>query len=251
MLENQLQALCAIWRDQELRGLMKDSVFSLMKLVFFKDAGSGADALRSIAQFHTPTILYWDKMWRYTNGVFRDSTDQIKLAEKFNPDDPEYKAFVKKQMNLINEMNDDKKIDFFAMLTRSFLYTEMDKQLYSKLARFLAMCTPEELEFLRDMRYDDRIANSMMAYSVYQYGLLVPEYSGGYEPGFVLSDFGKSLKQNALNFDDGIGNQKRIVSYDAMIPMELNRFASEEDIDRLYQNQVALEGSVGPRYPWD
>lgn len=170
LLENQIGALGAIWRDPESCRLLRDSVFSLMKMVLFGDAGSGADALRSIAQFHTPTVLYWDKMWRYTNGVFRDPVDQVKLAEKFYCDDPQYKAFVKRQMNLINEINDDEKIDYFAMLTRSFLCTEMDEQLYLKLARFLTMCTPGELRFLRDVRYADRIHNSMMAYSVYEYG---------------------------------------------------------------------------------
>lgn len=45
-------------------------------------------------------------------------------------------------MNLINEINDDQKIDYFAALTRSFLYTGMDEVLYLKLAKFLTLCTP-------------------------------------------------------------------------------------------------------------
>ena len=67
----------------------------------------------------------------------------------------------------------------------------------------------------------------------------------------MLSDFGKSLKQNALNFDDGNGGEKRLVTYDAMIPTELARDASEEDIDRLFQNQESLEKSLARRQPWE
>ena len=166
MLEEQIQALGAIWRDQKSRELLQDSALSLMKLVFFGDIGSGADALRAFLEFNTPTVLYWDKMWRYTNGVIRDPADQVKLAEKFYHDEPKYKEFVKRQMSLINEINDDKKIDYFAMLTRCFLYTEMDEHLYLKLAKFLSMCTPGELVFLRDLRYDDRIENSMLTANV-------------------------------------------------------------------------------------
>ena len=251
MLEEQIQALGAIWRDQKSRELLQDSALSLMKLVFFGDIGSGADALRAFLEFNTPTVLYWDKMWRYTNGVIRDPADQVKLAEKFYHDEPKYKEFVKRQMSLINEINDDKKIDYFAMLTRCFLYTEMDEHLYLKLAKFLSMCTPGELVFLRDLRYDDRIENSMLAYSLYQYGLLKQAYLDDGTPGFVLSDFGKALKQDSLNFDEGIGSEKRLVSYDAMIRTELVRVASEEDIDMLFQNQEAMEKSMLPRYPWE
>ena len=252
MLEGQIQALGAIWKDPESRELMKDGVFSLMKLVLFQDLGSGADALRTIVRFHTPTVLYWDKMWRYMNGVFRDPADQIKLAEKFYPDDPQYETFVKRQMNLINEMNDDQKIDYFAMLTRSFLYTEMDEHLYLKLAKFLSMCTPGELRFIRDVRYEDKVGNSMMAASVYQYGLLMVEYQQDGTPLFVLSDFGKALKQNSLNFDDGIKGQKRIVSYDSMTPAELQGIATSEDIDKLFQNQeLILDGGTAQGFPWE
>lgn len=252
MLDNQIQALGAVWRDPESRDLLKDGAFSLMKLVLFQDMGSGADALRSILKFHTPTVLYWDKMWRYMNGVFHDPADQIKLAEKFYSDDPQYTTFVKRQMNLINEMNDDLKIDYFAMLTRSFLYTEMDDQLYLKLAKFLSMCTPGELNFLRDVQYNDKLANSMMAASVYQYGLLMLEYRDDGKPVFVLSDFGKALKQNSLNFDDGIKGQKRLVSYDAMIPAELQGFATNEDIDKLFQNQERiLDGGNAQGFSWE
>lgn len=252
MLDKQIHALGTVWRDPKSRDLLKDGAFSLMKLVLFQDLGSGADALRSILQFHTPTVLYWDKMWRYMNGVFHDPADQIKLAEKFYPDDPQYTTFVKRQMNLINEMNDDLKIDYFAMLTRSFLFTEMDDQLYLKLAKFLSMCTPGELNFLRDVRYDDKLANSMMAASVYQYGLLMLEYQDDGKPVFVLSDFGKALKQNSLNYDDGIKGQKRLISYDAMIPAELQGFATNEDIDKLFQNQeLILDGGNAQGFSWE
>lgn len=240
MLDNQIQTLGAIWRNPESRGQIKDGAFSLMKLVLFKDLGSGADAVRTLIKFHTPTVLYWDKMWRYTNGVFRDPIDQIKMSEKFYDDDDKYKEFVKRQMNLINEINDDLKIDYFSMLTRSFLYTDMDQLLYLKLAKFLTICTPGELDFLRDVRYDDKLSNSMMASSVYQYGLLMLEYQEDGSPRFVLSDFGKALKQNSLNFDDGINGQNRIVSYDAMIPAELTHYATADDIDKLFQNQELI-----------
>ena len=244
MLDNQIQTLGKLWKDPETRNLLHDGAFSLMKLVLFKDLGSGADALRSILKFHTLTLVYWDKMWRYMNGVFRDPIDQIKMSEKFCDDNPRYEEFVRRQMNLINEINDDQKIDYFAALTRSFLYTGMDEVLYLKLAKFLTLCTPGELNFLRDVCYKQKVANSMMASSVYQYGLLMIEYQDDGLPVFALSDFGKALKQNSLNFDDGICGLERIVSYDSMTPAELKGIATDEDIDKIFQNQEILFDSV-------
>ena len=252
MLEDQIQALGAIWRDPGSRELVRDGAFSLMKLVLFDDIGSGADLVRTVLKFHTPTVLYWDKMWRYMNGVFRDPADQVKMAEKFEPYEPQYQAFVKRQMNMINEMNDDQKIDYFAMLTRSFLYSDMEQSLYLKLAKFLSMCTPGELEFLQGVNYEDKIANSMMSASLYQYGLLMLEYQQDGRALFVLSDFGKALKQNSLNFDDGVSGHRRLVSYDSMSPAELQGFATNDDIEKLFQNQeLILDGGSACGLPWE
>lgn len=78
------------------------------------------------------------------------------------------------------------------------------------------------------------------------------EYQDDGKPVFVLSDFGKALKQNSLYFDDGIKGQKRLISYDAMIPAELQGFATNEDIDKLFQNQeLILDGGNAQGFSWE
>lgn len=86
-------------------------------------------------------------MQRYFFGTFRDYSEQVKMSVEFTEDNSEYEAFVKKQIHLINEMNDDRKIDYFAMLTRCLLLNDMKYDLYYKLARFINICTSEELEY--------------------------------------------------------------------------------------------------------
>lgn len=239
MLERQIQALGTVMKSPEFHSRALDGSLSLMKLVLFKDYGAGVDLAKASAEllFHTPTILYWDKMWRYMCGVYKVPEDHIKLAEKFYDDNPRYEAFVKKQMNLINQFNDDQKIDYFACLTRCYLYTGLEENLYLKLARFLAECTPGELQFLSETRYDARLDNTMMAASLYQYGLLMLEEQADGKSKYVLSDFGKALKQNSLNFDDGLQGQVRLGSYRLLTPASLPGKATVEDIERLFQNQ--------------
>ena len=105
---------------------------------------------------HIPTVLFWDKMQRYMFGTFKNFQEQVKMASKFNYDNGDYAKFVKKQIHLINEINDDKKVDYFAQLTRCYLLTEMEAALFYKLARFLTMCTPEELDYIASFDYDKK-----------------------------------------------------------------------------------------------
>ena len=53
-------------KSPEFHSRALDGALSLMKLVLFKDYGAGVDLAKASAEllFHTPTILYWDKMWR-------------------------------------------------------------------------------------------------------------------------------------------------------------------------------------------
>lgn len=88
-------------------------------------------------------------------GTFKNYAEQVKMAGKFNEDNKDYEKFVKKQTNFINEINDDKKIDFFAQLTRCYLLIEMGNALYYKLARFLIMCTPQELDYIVSFDYEE------------------------------------------------------------------------------------------------
>lgn len=237
MLNNQIRALGEIMKNPELHTLMKDGAFNLMKCVLLHDCGSAADAARAAAAlvFHTPTMLYWDKMWRYMCGVYREPADNIKMAEKFCDDNPKYEAFVKKQMNMINEFNDDQKIDYFACLTRSYLYTGLQEDLYLKLARFLTECTPGELKFLANTNFSAQLDNTMMTASLYQYGLLMLKEGADGLSKYALSDFGKSLKQNSLNFDEGLSGQTRLSSYEVMSPAALPQHITNADIDRMIE----------------
>lgn len=251
MLENQVQALGTIMKSSETRTLMSEGAFSLMKCVLFNDYGSGADSAKAAATlvFHTPTMLYWDKMWRYMCGVYMNPEDQIKLAEKFYDDNPKYEAFVKKQMHMINELNDDAKIDYYAQLTRSYLLTELQDGLYLKLAKFLSMCTPTELQFLEETPIEARLNNSMMAASLYQYGLLALEKQEDGTSRYVLSDFAISLKQNSLNFDEGVCGQKRLTSYEMMTPASLPEYATADDIGKLFENQeIIMDGGTASQW---
>lgn len=58
-----------------------------------------------------PDILFWDKMQRFLTETYTDFEEQIKLCRKFSDDD-KYQDFTKSQIQIIDVLNDDKKVDY-------------------------------------------------------------------------------------------------------------------------------------------
>ena len=246
MFDKQVTALTAILKDKDIREYSGDAFWNIIKAVVLGDVGALLDATNDLKNilFHTPTVLFWDKMQRYLFGTFRDYSDQVRMSAKFTEDNSEYEAFVKKQIHLINEMNDDRKIDYFAMLTRCFLLTNMEDALYYKLARFINICTPEELEYIKSFDYDKKSEINAVISSLYQYGLFdqAEKEHGGVD--YVLSGFAKALKDNSLNFDEGLHGRVRILSYEQIPPLNIAEPATWNDIDSIINNNdVVIDGN--------
>lgn len=185
-----------------------------------------------------PTILFWDKMKRYLMGSFRNYGEQVKLAQKFNNDNKEYAVFVKKQIHLINSMDEDLKVDYFAALTRCFLLTDLQQPLFFKLSKFLISCTAEELAYIRDCPENYSSDNTAMVSSLYQNGLFMQatKQDGSGEACYVLSDFAKALKQNCLNFDEGLNGASRLVGYDQLAPWNISEPVSNTEWEEMLEN---------------
>ena len=250
MIEKQIAALKTILKDRDIHEYAGDAFLNIVKAVSLGDVGALLDSSVDIKNllFHTPTILFWDKMQRYMFGTFRDYTEQVKMAGKFNEDNKDYEKFVKKQIYLINEINDDKKVDYFAQLTRCYLLTEMKNALYYKLAKFLVMCTPEELDYIASFDYEETTNLTAMVSSLYQYGLFEQKEKQNGGVDYVLSGFAKALKYNSLNFNEGTSERNRIVSYSQIDPLSISEPMTWEDIDNVFsKNEIVINGSGAPK----
>lgn len=221
MLKKTCDSLATIIHDEDIQQYAGDAFINFIQAVICNDPIAPISLAKNSAEllFHMPSVLFWDKMRSFLFGTFHSFQDQVKMTSKFDFDNSEYAKFVKRQIHLINEIDEDCKIDYFAALTRAFLLDRIQQQLYFKLAKYLVLCTSEELEYIRDNPIDFRSQNSIMVSALYQYGLLeAREGTGTY---YVFSDFAKALKQNCLNFDEGIGSMPGIASYNDMNPTAL------------------------------
>lgn len=245
MLKKQITALTTIIRDKDIRKYSGDAFWSIIKATITGDVGAlfkAGDDIKNIV-LHMPTVLFWDKMQRYLFGTFMNYEEQVKLAEKFNYDNSKYEEFVKRQIHLINEIDDDKKIDYFASLTRSYLLTDLEEALFFKLAKYINICTPAELNFLQSCSYSYHSQNTAMISSLYQYGLFSQREIDGGRIAYVLSDFAKALKHNSLNFDDGLQGQERLCFYEQLSPLSIAEPATWEDFENvLGDNKLLISG---------
>ena len=177
-----------------------------------------------------------------------DYAEQVKMAGKFSEDNKDYERFVKRQIHLINEIDDDKKVDYFAQLTRCYLLTEMDNALYYKLAKFLIMCTPEELDYIASFDYEGTTQLTAMVSSLYQYGLFEQQEKQHGGVSYALSGFAKALKYNGLNFNERTSGEKRIVSYSQIAPLSISELMTWEDINNIVsENETVINGNRFPK----
>ena len=238
MLDELTNNLAVILRDEDLQKYAGDAFGNFVKAVAFLDMGASVDGIKDVKDFvfYIPNALFWDKMQRYLFGTFKCYEEQVKLSSKFTKDNPNYIKFVKRQIHLIDKMDADEKIDYFANLTRYFLLHDMSIALYYKLANFISICTPEELSYIKDCNCDQKFSLNTMISSLYCYGLFeqVEREQGGAD--YVLSGFAKALKSSSLNFDEGLYTGKCFLTYDDVEPFSIAEPMPLETLNNLFDN---------------
>ncbi len=234
MFDEQITQLAAIIKNEDLKEYAGDAFWDLIQAVISKDPVSKAIAVKDVKQiiFHMPTVIFWDKIKRFLKGTYANYEEQVKIASRFNNDNKKYVEFVKKQIQVLDKLDDDMKVDCFAMLTRCLLLQEMEVSLYFKLAQFIKQCTPFELEYLGKIGIEEKQKNNAMVSSLYQYGL-IEQASNQTEVYYVLSGFGKAMKGNCLNYGDE-RNFPVYRTYDEVIQLSIPEPMLMEDINQLF-----------------
>ena len=225
-MNNPINNLAVVIKNDDLKKFSGDAFSDLIKLVMFQDIGSGLDAAKNVQHFllYLPNVIFWDKMERFLCGTFHNYKDQVRFTAKFSEDNTKYIEFVKRQIQLVDKIDEDKKVDFFAALTRAFLLGCITEDaLYFKLAKFLTLCTSEELDFIKIHSMNETFKNSAMISALYLYGLVTTEDLGyTSDELYIFSDFAKALKMNCLNLDEGSQEIYKICGYSDMKPNTLS-----------------------------
>ena len=242
-LQEKAEALSHFLRNRDLQKTAEEDLTDLIITTLSGDPISTGVAGKKVIDDirNLPGYILWDKINRYLRGSFRSFEDQIKLASRFDKDSKDYARFVKKMILLIDQVEDDEKIDFYANLTRAFFMGLVDSDVFFKLTKFLLLLTFDELIFIRDCPEDFRSTLTVMISSLYQFGLFDQIQVDGNETRYVLSSFALSLKRNCLNIEEGVNGKERLGNYSELQPLKINEAATDADFDRMFSESFHFD----------
>ncbi len=222
--------LVNILKNEDLQKYKDEGFENLIEVIYGGDIPSGIAALKSAKDylFHIPTALFWDKMKRFLYGTYHDFEDQVKMASRFNNDYSKYREFTKKQMNVISQIEDEKKIDFFANLTRCVMLELISLSQYNRMTKSLLDCTSDELEFIHN-NIGHKVKYNIDVYFLKMAGLVEQDINNDPEY-YIFTEYAKTLNTYALSDDET--SKPSIKDIETGAPAD-TKFATTSDIDEV------------------
>lgn len=114
--------LQVIIQNEDMQKYSQESLINFIKALC-GDYFAGLSCIKNTSDLilNIPTTIFWEKMKRFFIGTFHNPTDQIKLAAKFNKDNPSFRKYLRQLFVMVDELDHEMKIDYFSYLTRMFL----------------------------------------------------------------------------------------------------------------------------------
>ncbi len=230
--------LCFLKKDDIQQIPKKDLLARIIEEVFGVPSNNinlFIDTTSCVLNF--PTYIFLKKFERYLLGTLCNFEEQCKLAGKLDPksNTKNYQKLTEELILTIDKIESLDKILYFSSLTRALLLLDMEIELFWKLKYYIMNCTIGELKFLEDlpMNYKGRLNTKISI--LYRYGLFQQVFiESDHDTMYEISDFGKALKSNCLNFDDeqtALKTGKTLIKYDDLSPLEMLEPMSYSDIE--------------------
>lgn len=141
---------------------------------------------------------------------------------------------VKKQQQFltwVNSITDLRKIKYYANAFRCYLICDITDELLFKIINLIERLTSFDLDYIASFGYDEtKPLDVKMSYLVGDF--IFEQINNSYS--YRLTGFGKMVKQNCLNYDDGIGDDIRVTSVDGLQKAGVLESMTTEDIDALF-----------------
>lgn len=182
---------------------IKNIFTGIVKIHYFEDSASLVDIASSTKAIipSIPDMLYLNKADHWIFQIFKDHRDKKALAWKFKIGEPEVINNTRRQIQLINQINELKQIEYFATLTAAWLFDQIDDALYFKLANVLTRCISEELLYLERNITDEEVESNIYVDSFEHVGFtkMVSISSNGTNM-YKYTDLAKNFKKYAVDF---------------------------------------------------
>lgn len=178
-----------------------------------------------------PNKIFYNKLYSVLYYMSVNLKERVKLSgkilEKVGSD-------VKKQQQFltwVNSITDLRKIKYYANAFRCYLIFNITDELLFKIINLIERLTSFDLDYIASFGYDKtKPLDVKMSYLVGDY--IFEQINNSYS--YRLTGFGKMIKQNCLNYDDGIGDDIRVTSVDGLQKAGVLESMTTEDIDVIF-----------------
>ena len=143
MINEFISNVAGVIKDKDIQKLAVEGAENLFLGLVAKDITAIPTVAKNTKEIilSVPNIIFADKMYRFLTKAFSDYEMQIKFAARFNRDDPKYYDTVKKIVQIVDKIDFDEKIEWFANLTRAVCLECIDIDRYIKLSTAVSMLT--------------------------------------------------------------------------------------------------------------
>lgn len=176
------------------------------------DFGSMIPSAKSLIEKYKEVSnkIFYNKLYSVLNYMSVNLEERVKLSEKILE---KVGSDVKKQQQFliwVNSITDLRKIKYYANAFRCYLICDITDELLFKIINLIERLTSFDLDYIASLGYDEtKPLDVKMSYLIDD--LIFIQGDGDY---YHLTRLGVMLKQNCLNYDDGIGEGERIISVD-------------------------------------
>lgn len=205
MFENEIVNRFVDLTTKDNMDIVKDNfiefIITSMKDIFtpLQVANNAKECLLSI-----PNRIYFSYMKRFLKKSYcmYDLETRVRFSKKFSDDG--YKKYIKRQIELINSINDEDKIDYIANLTRAHIMGFIDNDVYFKLANIICQATSDELNYLATNIDKPIRSNNAYIFSLQQLGLVQERLVAGASanlPIYRYTEFAKAMDRFAISYN--------------------------------------------------
>lgn len=207
MLNEFVSNVATVIKDKDIQSLAVEGAENLFIGIATKDTTSFSTVAKDIREIvlSIPNVIFADKMYRFLTKAFSDYEQQVMFASKFEKDAPKYNDTVKKIVQIIDKIDFDEKIDWFANLTRAVCLGCIDVDKYIKLSTVISILTVDDLKALKYYygKKDEKENPTLSNY--YSYGLttkITPTTYGTLTSKHSLSASGIELLKYGVDFEN-------------------------------------------------
>ena len=178
-----------------------------------------------------PNKIFYNKLYSVLNYMSVNLEERVKLSARILK---KVGSDVKKQQQFltwVNSITDLRKIKYYANAFRCYLICDITDELLFKIINLIERLTSCDLDYIASYGYDEtKPLDVKMSYLVGDY--IFEQINNSYS--YRLTGFGKMIKQNCLNYDDGIGDDIRVTSVDDLQKAGVLESMTTEDIDVIF-----------------